>query len=723
MSQTNCLDTLIQEVDAATQATRPGTKRVVVDVNRRSAVSLDWFRSAASLKYFLVSTVDVAYCQATVIYIDHADQGKAVGLRVELAASCTEGREDKVAESLCGDPNPTAEFNTKIREWVREFLNQQGLAFLEAFSTARIDLGSHLAERALAELGLDLTAEVSLPGGENVISNFNFGPVDLLVDLLDGPPQQISLKAELTTSHLVDAIAYRGNTRVDDLVEQITRRYFRENVRLSQLYGQSDEVVSGLKDHLNEGLRTMGQRVKGLDLECEKKVPQGSGHLEEQIEYGLPGHSEPLIVRSVAQVIVQDHANYVSSGTLNLAEWFRENLEQSLAEVLPGRTYESIMRELGPLTRDIRNKMNFKAAEIGCSIQQQLTITSAKIEGWLKGFEIVTEDSFETTLEGIRARLKVTVNALLRQAGEVNDYLGRGIDLRDLLERKINDEVRQTVMTIHPERLYVRRAFLESGDEQEPVKSLLRRKLQEMLTRDFHAEVISVVIESTDREFIKWIDDLRRENISFEAEVSSHRPHNKGPFIYFFDCQIVDISDKGWETVSAAAFDIGKLKAELTNALKSALETHGDLDLAYSNDEAAEKVKKKIVVLIKEYASREFGLSVKVSNVRRKATEIERRMREARMANELVRVDMLRKLEHHVLQLIANGGKDEEIDQWQKRIAVLRSYKSPSFGSSEDEAWQATEAESGGQAGASGVVDDRVVSTVGSVSGRQLLDN
>lgn len=63
MNEANCMDLVIKRVDAATYPEQPGRKRVVIDLNRKTAVGTAWFRSEASLKYFLVSTGVAARCQ------------------------------------------------------------------------------------------------------------------------------------------------------------------------------------------------------------------------------------------------------------------------------------------------------------------------------------------------------------------------------------------------------------------------------------------------------------------------------------------------------------------------------------------------------------------------------------------------------------------------------------------------------------------------------------
>src|SRR5689334_5690375 len=126
MSQTNCLHSLIHEVDAAIPATEPGDKRVVFHVELRRIVTLERFRPTGSVKYFLVSTTAVANCVVAVIHVvDNGDHGKAIGLKVEMEARCPAGNEEKIVETLGGNENPSAALFAKIREWSREYLSQQ----------------------------------------------------------------------------------------------------------------------------------------------------------------------------------------------------------------------------------------------------------------------------------------------------------------------------------------------------------------------------------------------------------------------------------------------------------------------------------------------------------------------------------------------------------------------------------------------------------------------
>lgn len=713
MSQASCLDPVIYRVDAATRAERPGEKRVAIDINTRSAVHRDWFRFASSLKFFLVSTSGVARCQTSVIYVSDSSQERAIGLRVEFEARCAEGREERVAEALCDDPNPSAVLTGKIKEWTHEYIGQQPAAFLNEFFRTKVELASRLSARALAETGLNMNAEIFLCGEEDIVHHIQLGPVEFPVNLKDySEPLHVRLQTELITSqeNIISAIAYRADgVGIENLTQESTLQYFAENVSLHEFYDQPAAVEAGLKEYLDEALKIIGRSVQTLSIEYDRQIPSEPYEKQEEVEFRVPGHPEPIIVRNAVEIIVQDYVAYLSSNSPDLGAWLAESLNQVVQQSLFGKTYEDILLELNLATRDIKNKMSFKAAGIGCGIQQQLSITNPSVEAWLKGFSIVAADAFETALEGFSVRLRVSIAAMLNQLQDVKHYAASGLDIPELMKKRVLDEVRQTLLTVHPERLYARPVLPESAGE-EPVKALLGRKIRETLVRDFKAEVISVTVEMTDTEFIKWLNDLRGETVSFEAEVSSHSPHSKGPFVFYGDCQIEDICHKGWEKVWSADFDINKIKGQLINALKSGMETRADVDLAYLHDEAAEKIRDEIARLVTDYALREFGLLVKVRNVRRKPTEVEKKVREAGLANELLRIDMLRKLEQDMIQLIANGGREEQISQVQKRIAILRAYRPSNVAPPNEPDMQARPIEPNGRAAVSTSSEDREVS-------------
>jgi hypothetical protein len=677
MSQASCLDPVIYRVDAATQAERPGEKRVVVNINNRSAVSAGWFRPASSLKYFLVSTRGGARCQTSVIYVSDSANERAIGLRVQFEVRCAEGREERVAEALCDDPNPGAVLMDKVREWVREYISQQPTAFINRFFEAKVELESHLSARALAETSLDMNAEIFLCGEEEVVRYVQLGPLMFSVKLRDyDEPLNVSLRAELITDqeNMINAVAYRADsTRLDELVQEHTRQYFAEKVNLHQFYGEPESVEAGLKEYLDEVLKVLGRRVQTLHIEYDRDVPLEPYEVEEEVEYRAAGHAEPIIIRNAMRMSVRDYAAYLNSNSPEPGAWLKENFKQVVQQTLSDKAYVDILLELDLAARDIRNKVSFRAAGIGCAIEQHLVITNHLVETWLNGFNIRAEEAFETGLEGFCVRLKVEAVAMLTQLQVIKQYVSRGLDISKLMEKRMLDEVRQTTLTIHPERLYGRTVLAEP-DGEESWKALLGRRIREVLVRDFDAEVISVSVELIDAEFIKWLRDLRRETISFEAEVSSHSPHNTGPFIFYGDCQVEDIFHEGWEKVWSMGFDINQLKGRLINALKSGMETRADADLAYLNSETAEKIKGEIERFVTNHARHELGLIVKVCNVRRKPTELEKKMREAKLANELLRIEMLHKLEQRMIQLIANGGREEEISQVQKSISTLQAY-------------------------------------------------
>jgi hypothetical protein len=703
---------VIYRVDAATRAERPGEKRVAVDINRRSAVSADWFRPSSSLKYFLVSTAGVARCQTSVIYVSDSSQGRAVGLKVEFEARCAEGREERVAEALCDDPNPAAVLTGKMKEWVHEHISQQPTTFLNEFFRAKVELESRLAARALAETGLDVGAEISLCGGEDLVRHIQLGMVALQVKLKDyGAPFDILFQAELTTGQedTVNAVAYRADgVGMEELVRESALRYFVENVGLHDFYGRPDVIEAGLRAYLDEALKPVGRRLQSLALEYDRDIPSEPYEAQEEVEYRVPGYPESIIVRDSVQMTVQDYASYLGGGSPDLGDWLTENLNQVVQRTLCGKTYGDILLELEPAAREIKNKMSFLAASVGCGLQQQLTITNRSLEAWFEGFDIAAEDTFETALEGFHVRLRIAAAVMLRQLEDVKHYVARGTDIPKLMEKRSLDEVRRSLLMIHPERLYARPALL-GEDCEEPVKALLSRQIRETLAEEFKAEVISVSVEMADTEFTKLLNDLRCETVSFEAEIFSHSPRSRGPFVFYGDCQIEDISREGWGKVWSAGLDINKIQGQLVNALKSGMETRADGDLAYLSGEVAEKVKGEIAGLITDYALREFGLHVRVSNVRRRATDVEKKMREAELANELLRIEMIRKLEQDMIRLIANGGRGEEIAQMQKSITTLKSYCAINAVLPDDGGRQSQPVEPGGRPAAPTLVNDHDV--------------
>ena len=677
MSQASCLDPVIRTVDAVTQAERPGEKRIVVDANTRTAVSAGRVRQASAPKYFLVSTNGAARCQTFVTYFGDTDGGRASGLRVELKARCAEGREERVAEALCDDPSPGVVLVGKISGWVHEHVGRRPEAFISRFFEAKGELEAWLAARALAETGLEVTAEISLCSEEEVARHARFGPVRLPVGLRDfAGPIEVTLQAELGAEpeDPGNAGAHRADSpRVEELVQQSAQQYFKEQVGVQRFYGQPAAIAAELKEHLNGALRPLGQSVQTLDLDYEQDIPGLGRHAavtaepyeaREEVEHHVAGHAAPFIVSSEMQLSVTDRETYLASGAPPLGAWLKENFEQVVRQTL-------CLLELEPVARDIINRMSFRAASIGCAIQQQPFITNGSIENCCN---LSTEATCETGLAGFRVGLRFEAVAVLTQLQGVRQYLARGLDLKNLMEQRALDEMRQTLLTLHPERLYARNVPAGTRGE-ESWKTLLGRKVREVLARHFDAEIISASVELTDTEFDRWLKDLRRESINFEAEIASHDPHSAGPFIFHADCQIEDIAPEGWDKVWPAGLDVDRLKRQLSNALKAGMETRADLDLACMDGAAAAQARGEIARLITDYARDELGLAVKVSNVRRQPTDVEKKVRAAELANELQRVDLLYKLEERLIQLIANGGSDGEIAQVQKSLTLLRAHR------------------------------------------------
>jgi hypothetical protein len=409
-------------------------------------------------------------------------------------------------------------------------------------------------------------------------------------------------------------------------------------------------------------------RQARLGLDRHGGMPSETYETREEVEYHVAGHAAPFIVSNTMQLSVTDHETYLASGAPPLGAWLKESFEQVVRQTLP-------LLELKPVARDIRNRMSVRAAGIGCDIQQQPSITNGSIENWRNGGNLLVAATFETGLAGFRVGLRFEAVVVLTQAQDVLQYLARGFDLAKLMEQRALDEIRQTMLTLHPQRLYARGVVAGTPGE-ESWKTLLSRKVREVLSRDFDAEIISASVELTGTEFDSRLKDLRREPFSFKADIASYDSHGTGPFTFQGDCQIEDIAPEGWDKVWPTGLDVDRLRRQLSDALRAGMEMRSDLDLSRPNGAAAAHVRGEITQLITDYARNELGLVVKVSNVGRQPTEIEKKVRAAELANELQRVDLLHKLEERLIQLIANGGSDEEVAQVQKSLMLLRAYRS-----------------------------------------------
>ena len=677
MSQTNCLYELIHEVDAATPLTAPGDKRVGFHVGLQRIFTSRLFRPADNMvKYFLVSTTAVANCVVSVIHVvDNGERGRAVGLKVELEVRCPAGNEERVVEAFAGDPNPSAVLAAKIREWSREYLSQQP-NFFASFAVGLLDLETHLTAKARAEIGLDVLVEISLYHDPTETYTTSVGPLDLQVELRDHTGLfRVRLIAELAADNLIDAVAHRGEREnFSDEVRQGAQRYFAETVSVAQLFRERDHVAAGLKEYLNERLRAVGQRVQTLRLETDETVHQQVIEVSQRVEYKGLAQPEPIIVTDVARISVQDYGIYLGSNTPDLSQWLAHTLNEVTQETLNGKSYPNILVELRAISRDITNQISSRAGAIGCGIQQHVTITSPTLDRWSKEIEIATEEAFATLFERFQVRLKIVVSVALIYPEKAIAYLERGMDLPDLLKRRISDEVRRVLLGVHPIRLCERIISSEEPSE-EPVKVVLDRSVRERLVRDFDVEPISVSIEIMDTGFSKSLNNFWNENIVFDAELFSQNTREGSPVVYSFDCQIDEMTSEGWKRTAVAGFDFPRFKTQLINALKGELENYDPAEVGGGvTRESAVRVKEGITALVTHYALAEFGLELRIRSVRRKITEAERKFRESAAANELERIELVRKLESDVLKLIAAGTKAEELARWRARIAELKAY-------------------------------------------------
>jgi hypothetical protein len=701
MAQVYPLDAVIRRVDKNFTARSVGEVMVVIDSERRRVAGGGLGDLLRDLRYFLVSNKHsqrVAESRTSAINIRDFANDRTVGIVISYVASCEPGNEHKVALALFDGQHPGAVLNEFISRWVKKYVGDKPSEFIEQYSNRKLELVDYIVEKALDEVGLSL--QVIIRPDARIPSVFNVGPLHLPVRAGGYDKEQdlkLHIELHVDEHNEIPAVLYQSRiASLEPLVREHVRKYFAERITFHRFCTelQADDIKTSLTAYLNEALKLTGRKVGLISIEAEVPgLPKPLYDTEKIIMYELQEYPEQVSIKNTLQMKVKDYAFYFKSGATPLDAWLEVKLEEAIRLALFGKKYTDLLLKFEPIETEIKEKLTAEADSIGYGIKHLMVLPGLKEYMLLKKFTLDVEGNFRTKNSTFPANLSVIVTARIKKLPDVEKYINSGRDVEVSMRESIFKKMHDILRTIEPERFYMR--FSDSDREDETsVEQLLIKEITEELVKEYKAEVISVIPVMGPSDITNVWDQLQKKSSDFKVEMISTNPDDAEPVVIEGKFSIESIHHKGWDRFSRRLPKVQEIKEYLEQSLEAKLGVVRSHLLAYRDILEQKDLESLVEASVKESVLEEFGLVVKVKNVRRLRTASEKGLQElkgksiqaslksaeAALEDELEAVttanrsrkDKLIELEDLRLDMIQAGAPKTEIENLERAINIVR---------------------------------------------------
>lgn len=628
MAQTYPLDTVIRIVDKETAPpTSAAEKLVAIDVERRKVAAPRWYEYFREYKYFLVSnTLDgrkEAEGRIPGLRVRDFIKNRELELSVTYLASCAPGNEEKVAAALFEGPNPGAALDDLIGRWVKEFTRGRPAEFIDNYYARKAELEEHIAERALDDVGLHLTAYLSLDEEEK-LKPLVVGPVHFPVRVRDYDEEQpLKVKVELLADEqgkIKAVLHYSKNDELKEVLHERFRAYFAF-ASLQQLYMglEDEELRRKLVEELNSALAPSGRRVGFMSLESATN-PDWQEFFETEQDILCKVHKYPktIIVNNKVQMLLKDIARYKAAKSPPLEEWLRKTLERVLSDLLFDQRYTDLLLRFAPLEQQIKEALTSEAALIGYDVRQLITVPNLEQLVWKEKFTVEAAEQFETSFSKVFVELEIVVTARFESFEGIEQYLDTQQDVMALVKEAVVGEAREFLHTVSPERFYVRFNYPDKQlGEKKSVRGELAARVENVLQRMFGAKATHITPKVVETDIIKRLTRLERELCEFEVKVVPLRVEEAVPFKGTFQ---VGVHADGWSTFQTRDYEMEKIKRYVEEAILEKLGTRSIDELRYVSDDHLNDIRREAEEKAQRSVLGAFGLALNITSFRRELT-------------------------------------------------------------------------------------------------------
>ncbi len=392
-------------------------------------------------------------------------------------------------------------------------------------------------------------------------------------------------------------------------------------------------------------------------------------------------------------MIRKDEAQYRSAKSPVLQKWLEEKLERYVRQYLFGARYLDVLIHFDDYEKKIRSILDEEPRAIGYHIEQLITGPDLEPLRWREPFTIEIDSTpFETKLSRFYVNLQFAVTARIPRLESVKEHLNRDQNVPNVMREAIVSQTRRVLHGIDPERFYMRFGFSDIENET-PVEETLVAAIRTRLQTDFTAEVFDVVIKIAETDLISRLRRLVETICPFVVEMTSL--HGRETLIFRGNFQVDSVAADGWHRFQLLTIGIEEIRQLLEQHILAELSALTPNEMQYRDPRHRKQLELVFTGLAERFVHDQFGLVIRVMNVRRDPTPHEMAANQKLLGDDQRRIEvetdrrdqwavsqMLESHEHgmrlaHLYEerrlLTTQSGTDDEIAELDRKIEAEKA--------------------------------------------------
>ncbi|MDM8558754.1 hypothetical protein [Candidatus Parabeggiatoa sp. HSG14] len=668
MSQIYPLDSVIRRVNYSELPKKdsPSKKGVMIDKNGNCLLKKSLF---GEVLCYLVSSVHSAEGQILECKIKDISAGLAISLNVTYEVSCQLEQAVKVVQALYDGPHPGAVLEELICRWLQEFVRLQKLkdeSFIKGyFHGLKKQAENELHQRAKEEIGLIFEARLSLRDADKIKPlqiHSQFFPVRV-----KDHSEELSLKIaeamfQVSEDNKIYIVAINEQVfELQELLQQKIGVFLRENVTLHEfVYQLNSQIRDKLVTYLNDNiLLNRGRKISYLALDSSDigaLRPEESSVFKYEIECSIKNCPEPIHVKYEMLMNLTDIGKYQATKIDDLKSWLFQKVEKITQTLLLKMQYADLILDFDKKSDDpkkienqIKAKVKQEANSIGYDVEHLFIIPNLEpITLKRDGIFLEEEGEFVTKDTRVKGRLKIVVKAEMNNLESLRDYLSPRKSVLNEIKRVIFEQAQLLIHNIEPERFYMRFSYHDSGQEEVSVEQQLKTEITQKLANTFSLIGLSVTPKADQENDVlaKRFHALQESFHDFQFETVPIREGGNeesvtftGKFKVWAVCDWHTFQINNYKSLDKEIVDIREIIQKDIEATLDIVPSHL---IRYRDQKTKTKVLKTFNYSLKG-TSKQFGLTVKIVNIKRSLTQSEQlavTIRDAHHQRALTRLEI-----------------------------------------------------------------------------------
>lgn len=681
------LDCVIRHVSKDTEPAGPSEKIVCLDTQNRRILERPGFLSfLLDLRYYLVASSadprNVAQSELSGITLQNLDNRLPV--TIAYSVRCRPGNEGRVVLALF-DPahSLTDMLESHLQKWIVAIGQSDIPAFVTRSLEDRASIEAELAALALAEAGIDLTARVSLDWEKSLATiQVNRDHLRVLTSDFQDEEQDLNIRIalELDERHRREAILrYRDHQKLQELIPREVLRFFRMSVTMQTFATELESAAlrQRLALHLDQVLAHYGRRVGPIKLTTQGRERQDFFEGEHAVTCALHEYPKPVVVRCKVQMTRVNEAAFKAAKIADLQKWLSEKLERNVHQQLFNARYLDVLTSFPTYEKAIRTILEREAHAIGYNIEQLISGPELEPLRWKEPFPIEIDSTpFETKLSRFYVNLQFAVTARIPRldSDKIRKYLNRDQNVPNAMREAVLSQTRRVLHGIDPERFYMRFNFSDVPDET-PVEETLVNAIRTRLETDFDAEVFDVVVKIAETELISRLRKLMETICPFAVEMTSL--HGRETLVFRGNFQVDSVAAEGWPRFQLLTIGLDDIRKLLEEHLLAELNALTPNEMQYRDPRHRKQLEAVFTALAERFVREQFGLMIRVTNVRRDLTTHEAAANRKLLDDDQrrIQVDSDRRDQWAAAQVLENHERAERLARLyeQRRLLTTES--------------------------------------------------